>query len=445
MVRPGTGKMAKTGSEKKAKRVRREDRALRRHVKTASQSRAKTASKSNRRAKRKAKPASEARTASTSSRVLEAVLAAFAHDVRTPLTGILALSELLATSGLGERERRWVAAIKDAAEHISEVTTLAIEGARVGRIPLQQQVFELPGFVAAVASSLAARAEAKNLACETDIPSDLPEQVTGAPAQLRTALENLIANAVKFTERGRVALKVEATPLARAKLRLTFTIEDSGIGMSAAELKRLFRPFAQANRDVVQKFGGAGLGLVQVQRLARAMNGDLKVASTSGRGSTFRLSVVVDRASPSERAGAPTANGPRGAATDTLRVLCVEDNPFGRVVMNAILTELGHRIDFAGSAETAIEAMAQKDFDVVLMDITLAGIDGFEATQRIRALPGAARQVPVIGISGRSGSTAAAAALTAGMQAYLAKPVSPRALADALARVQRERDAAQGE
>ncbi len=292
--------MAKTGSEKKAKRVRREDRALRRHVKAASPSAAKTASKSKRRAKRKAKPVSEARSA-TSPRVLEAVLAAFAHDVRTPLTGILALSELLATSGLGEREQRWVAAIKDAAEHISEVTTLAIEGARVSRIPLQRQPFELPGFVAAVAASLAARAEVKNLACETDIPSDLPEQVTGAPAQLRTALENLIANAVKFTERGRVALKVEATPLARAKVRLTFTIEDSGIGMSAAELKRLFRPFAQANRDVVQKFGGAGLGLVQVQRLARAMNGDLKVASTTGRGSTFRLSVVVDRASPSER------------------------------------------------------------------------------------------------------------------------------------------------
>ncbi len=443
MVRPGTGKMAKTGSEQKAKRVRREDRALRRHVKAASPSAAKTASKSKRRAKRKAKPVSETRAA-TSPRVLESVLAAFAHDVRTPLTGILALSELLATSGLGERERRWVAAIKDAAEHISEVTTLAIEGARVSRIPLQRQAFELPRFVAAIAASLAARAEVKNLACETDIPSDLPEQVTGAPAQLRTALENLIANAVKFTERGRVAFKVEATPLARARLRLIFTIEDSGIGMSAAELKRLFRPFAQANRDVVQKFGGAGLGLVQVQRLARAMNGDLKVASTTGRGSTFRLSVVVGRASPSERRGAPAANGARGAATDTLRVLCVEDNPFGRVVMNAILTELGHRIDFAGSAETAIEAMAQKDFDVVLMDITLAGIDGFEATQRIRALPGAAAQVPVIGISGRSGSTAAAAALTAGMQAYLAKPVSPRALADALARVQRVRDSAQG-
>lgn len=154
MVRPGTGKMAKTGSVKKAKRVRREDRALRRHVKTASQAAAKTASKSKRRARRKAKPISEARSANTSPRVLEAVLAAFAHDVRTPLTGILALSELLATSGLGERERRWVAAIKDAAEHISEVTTLAIEGARVSRIPLQRQAFELPGFVAAVATRL---------------------------------------------------------------------------------------------------------------------------------------------------------------------------------------------------------------------------------------------------------------------------------------------------
>src|ERR1700722_8990041 len=212
-------------------------------------------------------------------RAIETVLAGFAHDVRTPLTGILALSELLATSGLAERERRWIAAIKDAAEHLTELTSLMVEGARAGnrRTAPRRETFDLPRLVAALSASLAARAEAKNLACDTDIAADLPAHVRGDAAQLRTAVENLTANAVKFTEHGKVGLDVAAAPLAAGKVRLTFTVIDSGIGMSGAEIKRLFRPFAQANREIAQKFGGSGLGLVQVRRLAQAMRGDLEV------------------------------------------------------------------------------------------------------------------------------------------------------------------------
>ncbi len=383
------------------------------------------------------KPVSK-RDAGADSNAVEAVLAAFAHDIRTPLTGILALGDLLATSGLAERERLWVASIKDAAEHLAELTTLIVEGARAGagRLPSRNEIFDLPRLAAAVAASLAARAEAKNLACETGIAAGLPQHVAGDPTQLRTALENLIANAVKFTEQGKVGLTVGAAPRARGKLLLTFAIADSGIGMSAAEIRRLFRPFAQANRDIMQKFGGAGLGLVQVRRLAKAMHGDLKVESTPGRGSTFSLSVIVDRAAPDDSAKQELGTGISRAVV-AIQVLCVEDNPFGRVVMNAILGELGHRVDFAGSGESAVEAVAHGAYDAVLMDITLAGIDGFEATRRIRALPGLAAQVPVIGTSGRSEPADIAAARVAGMQAYLTKPLSPRVLAETLAKVRK--------
>ena len=370
------------------------------------------------------------------SRAIEIVLAAFAHDIRTPLTGILALSELLATSGLEQHERRWVAAIKDAAEHIAALTTLSVEGARAGVAPMAPtpDTFHLPNFSAALAASLRARAEAKNLACETAIAADLPEHVRGDATRLRVALENLMANAVKFTEQGHVGLKVEAAPRPRGKLRLTFTVTDSGIGMSAAEIKRLFRPFAQVNREIARKFGGSGLGLVQAQRLAQAMEGDLKVKSTPGRGSTFWLTVMVDRTPPREAhpgAVAVTTHGDKAAPA--MNILYVEDNPYGRVVMNAILTELGHRVDFAGSGETAVEVVTRGGLDVVLMDISLAGMDGFEATRRIRALPGAAATMPVIGISGRTGAGDASTAIAAGMNAYLTKPVSPRILADTLA------------
>ena len=245
-----------------------------------------------------------------------------------------------------------------------------------------------------------------------------------------------MANAVKFTEHGKVGLEVAAAPLPRGKLRLAFTVTDSGIGMSAAEIKRLFRPFAQANREIAQKFGGSGLGLVQVRRLAQAMQGNLKVESAPGRGSTFRLTVMVDRAAPHEaNAGVIETRTNGSKAARALNILCVEDNPYGRVVMNAILTELGHRVDFAGSGETAVEAVSRGGPDVVLIDITLAGMDGFEATRRIRALSGAAASMPVIGISGRTGASDADAAIAAGMNAYLTKPVSPRVLADTLVRV----------
>jgi CheY-like chemotaxis protein len=198
--------------------------------------------------------------------------------------------------------------------------------------------------------------------------------------------------------------------------------------MSATDLKMLFRPFAQASADIARRYGGAGLGLTFVKRIALAMGGDLKVTSTKGRGSTFRFTALVARI---ERRNEPTAPPrPQGRA---LNILCAEDNPYGRVIMNTILGELGHRADFVASGEAAVEAAARGGYDAVLMDVTLAGIDGLEATRRIRALPGVAGRVPVIGISGRARSDDEQAARGAGMNAYLVKPVSPSKLAEALA------------
>ena len=169
-------------------------------------------------------------------------------------------------------------------------------------------------------------------------------------------------------------------------MRLTFTVTDSGMGITAADLKRLFRPFAQASEEVARRYGGAGLGLVLVKRIAKAMGGDLVVTSKPGRGSTFRLTVVMKSAASAARrrvtGGKPLAG---------LRVLSVEDNPYGRIVHSAVLRELGHTVSFVGSGEAAVETVARNEHDVVLMDVALPGIDGIEATRRIRALPRARR------------------------------------------------------
>jgi CheY-like chemotaxis protein len=215
-------------------------------------------------------------------------------------------------------------------------------------------------------------------------------------------------------------------------VNLVFTVTDTGIGIEPRDIKNLFRPFAQAGEAIARRYGGAGLGLVFVKRIAAAMGGDLKVTSKKGRGTAFRLTVPVDRVDlglEAERIGARAAPG------RVLSILCAEDNPYGRVVINTILGELGHRVDFVESGEAAVEAAGRGGYDAVLMDITLPGVDGLEATRRIRALPGQAGQVPVIGISGRGGRAEEAAARSAGTNFYLVKPVSPGRLAQALASI----------
>lgn len=220
------------------------------------------------------------------------------------------------------------------------------------------------------------------------------------------------------------------------RTRLTFALTDSGIGIGPAELKRLFRPFAQANADIARRYGGAGLGLVFVRRAAEAMGGGLKVSSRPGRGSTFRMTVTVRNETP------PAANADAGPSTVFLRrVLCVEDNPYGRVVLSTVLRELGHSVSFAGSAEVAVEMVARNEHDVVLMDVALPGADGIEATRRIRALESPAASVPIIGVSGRTEAGHEAAARAAGMNAYLRKPASPAELHAALQAVGRVRRA----
>jgi two-component system, sensor histidine kinase len=360
----------------------------------------------------------------------ELALATLAHEIRTPLNGILALSELIAAADLPERERQWATLVKDAAEHLANLSTLVVDGVRAEArgLVLRPETFRLRAVVDAVAATLKVRAETKGLVAQISLAKDLPQFVTGDRVRLRAALENLVDNAVKFTDRGRIAFSLEAAPAARGRHRLTFTFADSGVGLTKAEIARLFRPFSQASTAIAHRYGGAGLGLLFVKRLAEAMGGKLTVTAKAGSGSTFRLSVVLDAAQAGAAQGS-AAKG-RGPATKALHVLCAEDNPYARVVLNTILVELGHRVDFAGTGEAAIAAVERNGYDVVLMDVTLPGLDGLAAARAIRAMQGGVAHVPIIGISGRTETADQNAALAAGMDAFLAKPVSPAALAE---------------
>jgi CheY-like chemotaxis protein/nitrogen-specific signal transduction histidine kinase len=385
-----------------------------------------------RKATRSRQAAQRKRAPALNPRAIEATLADIAHEIRTPLTGILALGELLATSELGERERGWATSIKTTAEHLSLLTSLIVDAARAQSkgLVLRRELLRPRRLAEAVAVTLKARAEGKSIMSESAIAADLPDAVIGDALRLRAALENLIDNAVKFTERGSIRFEASSERAARSRVRLIFTVTDSGIGLTAAEIKRLFRPFAQANEKIARRYGGAGLGLAFVKRIAIAMGGDLTVTSAPGGGSRFQLSAVVDEVKASEAAAGAAAA--RAAALRPLHILCVDDNPYGRVVINTILTELGHRADFVGTGEAAVDAVTHARYDAVLMDVTLPGIDGIEATRRIRALDGDMATVPIIGISGRGTAGDDVAGKAAGMNGYLTKPLSPSALTQAL-------------
>jgi two-component system, sensor histidine kinase len=425
---------------------------------------ARTTGTSKRVARKRSGPTARLRKRSTKRvelDVVQAALAAFAHEVRTPLTGILAISDLLATSDLGERERRWADTIKAGAEHLANLATLFVDAARSGKgtgkgvgggSSLRQDLFDLRTLARNAGDSLAGRAAAKGLQAEVDISEKLPGLVVGDPVRLRAALENLIDNAVKFTEHGGVALTVAPWRSVKSKdktkskgkakgkgsVGVAFAVSDSGIGLTMAEIKRLFRPFTQANVTIASRFGGAGLGLSSVKQLARAMGGDITVAPRPGGGATFTLTVSVCAT------GSGKSRKSKGEAemdaVPALRLLSVEDNPFGRVVLNTILTELGHHAEFIGRGEDAVNRLAQGAFDAVLMDMVLPGINGVEAIRRIRTMATPLAQIPIIGVSGRGEDEVASR--EAGADAFLVKPVSPRALATALLEATRRAAAA---
>ena len=253
------------------------------------------------------------------------------------LTGILALSQLLQASDLPKRERSWAEAIRSAADHLARLTTLVVDAAKADAtgLVLRNEPFSPQELANSVARSLAARGQAKALDVDIDIAKRLPGRVSGDEVRLRSALENMVDNAVKFTERGGIGFAVSSAALGGGRTRLTFAVTDCGMGITAADLKRLFRPFAQASEEVVRRYGGVGLGLVLVKRIAKAMGGDLVVASKPGRGSTFRLTVVVRSAASAVRRRVTGSNPLVG-----LRLLSVEDNPYGRIVQSAVLREL---------------------------------------------------------------------------------------------------------
>ncbi|MFG6157492.1 ATP-binding protein [Halomonas sp. 1390] len=366
-----------------------------------------------------------AQRAESSSRAKSDFLATVSHEIRTPLNGVIGMSDLLQDQPLPVKARHFADTIHDSAQRLLELINDILDFSKIEaqRLEFEERPFELAELVEGAVALFAPRAQARGLRLTCDIDPRLPMRVVGDAGRLRQVLLNLLSNAIKFTERGEVRLGVRA--LNDGTVR--FEVVDTGIGIAPESQRQLFEPFQQGDPSTARRFGGTGLGLVISQRLVEAQGGRLAFESEPGRGSRFWFVLTLPEATAHEVAADASAVAPAGGLAGA-RLLVVEDDPVNQQVARAMLERLGCRVSVAEAADVALSWTAREHFDLIFMDVQLPGMDGLEATRRLRTRGGWSAEVPVVAMTAGGPSGDQARCLAAGMSGYLAKPLFQQAL-----------------
>ncbi len=350
-------------------------------------------------------------------------LAMMSHELRTPMNGVLGMLQLMETTRLTEEQAEYSALATESTEHLLRVINDILDFSRFerGALELENIAFNLADLIATSVHAFAHNALQRGLALELHVQPGLDLlRVQGDPTRIRQVLVNLIGNALKFTEFGSVRIETAWTQPDAQHIMFTCAVRDSGIGISPDLLESMFDAFQQADNSISRRYGGTGLGLPIARNLAERMGGSLSAESDEGLGSVFTLQIPLqlvqqDQAVAEQRVTSDPQETREG------RALLVEDNPVNRTVIEAMLRSLGLDVSVAGDGAQAVSMASQEKFALILMDCRLPVMDGYEATRRIRALPGL-ESLPIIALTANARHGDRDLCLQAGMNDYLAKP-----------------------
>ncbi|MCP1441040.1 signal transduction histidine kinase [Pseudomonas sp. GGS8] len=350
-------------------------------------------------------------------------LAMMSHELRTPMNGVLGMLQLLETTAMTEEQIEYAALASESTEHLLKVINDILDFSRIERseLELEHIAFNLADLISSCAQSFQHSAVQRGLELQLQMPENMRAlQVQGDPTRIRQILVNLVGNALKFTERGRITIEPQWQSLDHELLWFTCTVRDSGIGIPAESLELMFNAFQQADSSISRRYGGTGLGLPIARTLAERMGGTLRAQSEEGVGSVFTLEIPLALYKQSLPVLMPRVHTGNDHG-EGRNVLLVEDNPVNRTVVEAMLRSLGFTVSVVTDGAQAVRSAESLIFEVILMDCRLPVIDGYEATRQIRQLPGCA-DVPIIALTANALQGDREACLSAGMNDYLAKP-----------------------
>jgi len=368
-------------------------------------------------------------------------LGVISHELRTPMNGVLGAAQLLSATRLETTQREYLSIIRNSGDNLLSLLNDILDMTKIeaGKMNFEVVDIVIDGLNKRITGPFEAQAEAKGLTFVTTVEGEIPTVVRGDPLRVCQVVQNLLSNAVKFTEAGEIHYLVRGHRVSDQRVRFEFVVQDSGAGIAAADLERLFMPFTQVDTSSTRRFGGTGLGLTIARRMANIMGGDITVTSKLAEGSCFTLEIeaeVVEWAKPV--AAAEVHAEIEGG--ESLRVLVVEDHPVNRMILEAWMSSASHVTSTAENGQIAVDIAKDQPFDLIIMDVNMPVMDGLTATRMIRE-GGQNAGTPIVVLSASARHEDHEAGLQAGADAYLNKPIDFGALAALMGRVGGGRDA----